>query len=430
MFCTQCGFRKPPDALFCPACGKLLSSKEHLSELNYGSQEVTARSLFSTYHPMPLRKAIDLIKAVCEELLRFHHSGRTYGRLKPEFIILKNNQVRLVQVGHESGPITASIRNDVPYYLSPEQCLGQSVDTRSDIYSLGVVLFEMLTGRLPVEGSVQNVVQFHVAQKVVSARNYLSSLPAPIEQFLNELLQPDMNKRPQTIGQVLAKLILIQRTLLDNEDFEPTVNDEFEALVSNDDLTTNNEEAAKEPSTNDLITNNDGIDSAELPSDHAKAYIFDQNGLEDSYSAAKKFDQKNSFNEVFEKSDPDSMSTFKEVPPAPVPVPPPSYLDPDIVTENDLEVISETPAAAPAEKDLGKETNNLSEPDLAERPMTETLSESKFPLFSKNTLRNLRSAAATFSEKHSKSGINPFTLLFIAIFILVVLAIILSVLSS
>ncbi|HEV3383606.1 MAG TPA: bifunctional serine/threonine-protein kinase/ABC transporter substrate-binding protein, partial [Gemmata sp.] len=94
-----------------------------------------------------------------------------------------------------------------PNYMSPEQASGIEVDPRSDIFSLGCVLYTMLTGELPFPGSSAMAVMMALANKIPASANVLNpSIPKKIAAFTDRLLEKEPNKRPQTAREVVAEL--------------------------------------------------------------------------------------------------------------------------------------------------------------------------------------------------------------------------------
>jgi len=94
-----------------------------------------------------------------------------------------------------------------PFYMSPEQFMGQACDTRSDLYSLGIVFFELLTGQRPFSGdSFPSIQMAHLSPTRPSIRSYDSELPAHYDQLVQKLLQIDPANRFQSPKDLLAVL--------------------------------------------------------------------------------------------------------------------------------------------------------------------------------------------------------------------------------
>jgi len=98
----------------------------------------------------------------------------------------------------------AGVLVGTPHYMSPEQCRGESVDGRSDIYSMGIVLYQMLTGHLPFEGrSVSDVVLAHLNDTPVPPSHFVA-LPADLEGIILKCLEKSSESRYQTMRELMA----------------------------------------------------------------------------------------------------------------------------------------------------------------------------------------------------------------------------------
>jgi serine/threonine-protein kinase len=143
------------------------------------------------------------------------HAEKIYHRdLKPANVmvleehtgkpLLKLIDFGLAKAGPMLMPASTGVRNNqaslmagTPEYVSPEQAMGQVVDGRADLYSLGVMVFEMLAGALPFSGGAQTLTQMHVSTRAPSLPDDLrASLPEGLEEFLGLLLEKSPERRP------------------------------------------------------------------------------------------------------------------------------------------------------------------------------------------------------------------------------------------
>ena len=159
---------------------------------------------------LPLERAVSIASQVAGAL-EFAHQHRVVHRdIKPGNISVdSNDRVTVVDFGiaraldSASSTVTGTVIG-TPTYMSPEQAQAKPVDYRSDIYSFGVMLYEMLTGSLPFTGSPQTVMYAHVNTQPPSPQSVLPSLPAG----LNEVILRALAKKPEDRYQSAGTLIL------------------------------------------------------------------------------------------------------------------------------------------------------------------------------------------------------------------------------
>jgi serine/threonine protein kinase len=168
---------------------------------------------------LPEATAAEILRQVCAAMDEAHRQGVVHRDIKPDNILVQMTpceiHVKVVDFGiaavrditasklTRTGGIVGTI-----YYMSPEQCLGEKLDGRSDIYGLGVILFEMLTGVLPFNSPTPTAV---VVQQVTQAPPLLRTLNANIspavEAVVLHALEKQREARPQTAGDLARELI-------------------------------------------------------------------------------------------------------------------------------------------------------------------------------------------------------------------------------
>jgi serine/threonine-protein kinase len=140
---------------------------------------------------LPLEDALQIVREVAEALAYAHAQGIVHRDIKPENILISGGHAVVADFGIAavlgatgSGKLTGTgMAVGTPTYMSPEQAAGERVDGRSDVYSLGCVLYELLTGTPPFTGpSVQAVVARHMADPVPSIRTVRATVPAALER--------------------------------------------------------------------------------------------------------------------------------------------------------------------------------------------------------------------------------------------------------
>jgi serine/threonine-protein kinase len=101
-----------------------------------------------------------------------------------------------------------------PGYMSPEQGSGGTVDARTDVYALGVILHRMLAGKLPFEGaSMEEILTAQLQRKAPSLTTVRGDVPAPLAELVREMLQREPSKRPQLMREVQERLVGVARLL-------------------------------------------------------------------------------------------------------------------------------------------------------------------------------------------------------------------------
>jgi len=164
-------------------------------------------------HPISETETLDFIRRVASALCVVHDAGLVHRDLKPPNVMLRETgEVVLIDFGlarsiHGGrGSTRTGMLRGSPYYMSPEQAQGQPLDGRTDLYSLGIMLYEMLTGRKPFTGSTAiEVLQQHVS-------GALPTLPADLahhQPLLHRLLAKSVDDRFQSARAALDALAAV-----------------------------------------------------------------------------------------------------------------------------------------------------------------------------------------------------------------------------
>ena len=166
--------------------------------------------------PIAWKEAVEILIPITEALAYAHSKGVIHRDLKPENITLVEDDrpvlsdfslVRIIE-GEETRDVTGTnVGLGSPAYISPEQGKGLTVDFRSDIYSLGVIFFEMVTGQKPftAKTSMEIVIQ-HVMTAPPRPSSLVPGLPTIIDELILALLSKDVDQRIQTMEEILEKL--------------------------------------------------------------------------------------------------------------------------------------------------------------------------------------------------------------------------------
>lgn len=178
------------------------------------------RSFVRRARQLTVRTAVLIGKEIGEGLAEAHRLGVVHRDLKPSNIIIdREGHARIMDFGIarslESKGITgAGMIIGTPEYMSPEQAEGQEVDQRSDIYSLGVMLFEMLTGRVPFEGRTPlGIALKHKTEIPPDPRTLNPQIPVELSRLILRSLMKDKQSRYQSAAEILAALDRIEQGL-------------------------------------------------------------------------------------------------------------------------------------------------------------------------------------------------------------------------
>jgi TolB-like protein len=162
--------------------------------------------------PLPVVEAIEIARQIAEGLAYAHTAGIVHRDLKPGNVMLvRDGPVKILDFGlakaRDQSLSSVSARMGTVVYMAPEQIRGEAVDARTDLWALGVVLYEMLTGRRPFAGDHElAVVPAILDDEPVPLSTLRAEVPAAVEDLVLMLLQKDPAKRYPAAAQVLLHL--------------------------------------------------------------------------------------------------------------------------------------------------------------------------------------------------------------------------------
>ena len=170
--------------------------------------------------PLALEKAVAIGAQIAQGLQEAHQNKIVHRDIKSAYILLSSkgqvkigdfgiallaDRSRLTQSGTSLGTVA---------YMSPEQALGKRADRRSDIWSLGVVLFEMVAGRLPFGGKHEHVITYSVLNEQPNPLGATRpNLPMGLERIVSKALRKEPGERYQHIDDMLVDLLAVQKRL-------------------------------------------------------------------------------------------------------------------------------------------------------------------------------------------------------------------------
>ena len=204
---------------------------------------ITLKQYMDKKGALDWKEVVHFTKQITRALSHAHERGIIHRDIKPQNImLLRDGTLKVADFG------IAALENEVYenngqtigsiHYIAPEQARGNSPDARSDIYSLGVVMYEMLTGRLPYTGSsLAEIAVKHMNAKPEPLRSIQPSIPEELERITLKAMSADLSARYQTAAELLADLDEFTQTAMKQELPPETEEDSPRPVLSYSELT-------------------------------------------------------------------------------------------------------------------------------------------------------------------------------------------------
>ena len=163
--------------------------------------------------PLSISETVEYSVQICKALKAAHDKGITHRDIKSENIMINiDNMVKVMDFGlaklkDEARLSRTSSTAGTIAYMAPEQIKGQDIDHRADIWALGVVLFEMLTGKFPFKGEYESAMSYSIVNTDPEPiAEFRENIPFNLEQVIYKSLEKDLSSRYQSIQEVLSEL--------------------------------------------------------------------------------------------------------------------------------------------------------------------------------------------------------------------------------
>ena len=165
-------------------------------------------------------KAVGLARQIAEGLAEAHRIGVVHRDLKPQNIMIdRDGNAKIMDFGiarslHTRGVTGTGVIIGTPEYMAPEQADGRDVDSRADIYALGAVLYEMVTGRVPFEGQTPlSIVLKHRSEPPADPQTVNAQISTGLSRIILRCLEKERARRYQSASEVLEDLAAVERGL-------------------------------------------------------------------------------------------------------------------------------------------------------------------------------------------------------------------------
>ena len=191
--------------------------RTHYITMEYVSGE-DLKSMIRMMGRLSPGQAVSITRQVCEGLAEAHKLGVVHRDLKPQNIMIdREGNARIMDFGiarslKAKGITDGGIIIGTPEYMAPEQVEGKDIDQRADIYALGIILFEMLIGKVPFEGDTPlSIAVKHKTEAPQDPRTLNTQVPLDLSQLILKCLEKDKKNRPQSAEEVLSQISKIEQ---------------------------------------------------------------------------------------------------------------------------------------------------------------------------------------------------------------------------
>ncbi len=238
---------------------------------------ITLKSYIEKKHQLSFRETISIAIQIANGIECAHNNQIVHRDIKPQNILIsREGKVKVTDFGIARAASASTINGNAMgsvHYISPEQAGGKYVDEKSDIYSLGITMFEMLTGTVPFDGeSTVTIALKHIQSNVPSVREYVENVPVSLEKIILKCTQNKMDKRYPKISLLISDL---KRALTEpNVDFvqlDTSTSETAAIMITDDKIDTVGDNSGKKSLKSSKFIEDDEDDIDKLPPKMDKA---------------------------------------------------------------------------------------------------------------------------------------------------------------
>ena len=231
---------------------------------------ITLKKYIEKKARLSVKEAISIAIQVSMGIEAAHNNHIIHRDIKPQNIIIsKEGKVKVTDFGiakaATSNTITSNVMGSV-HYTSPEQARGGYSDEKSDIYSLGITMFEMLTGRVPFNGETTVAIAIkHIQEELPPPREFVPEIPVSVEQIVCKCCQKSPDRRYQSMAELIVDLK--QSLINPDEDFVKVIDPDEEAstrMITDKDMAQIKRQSDKRDSMEEAMR---------LKKDHVRNYV-------------------------------------------------------------------------------------------------------------------------------------------------------------
>lgn len=190
---------------------------------------VTLKEYINTHGMLPWRQVLDFSLQICDAMAHAHREGIVHRDIKPHNIMVTSDNILKVMdfgIARTANKDVTSETNTAigtVHYISPEQARGGRADERSDIYSMGIVIYEMLTGKVPFDGdNAVSIAIMHMQNAPVPPRDIVISIPYEFEAICLKAMAKNPSDRYSNTDEFLADLRILDKDNVQNStDYKP-----------------------------------------------------------------------------------------------------------------------------------------------------------------------------------------------------------------